>query len=237
MSKDDLDKYRKLAPFVIFELSAATWFLVSSKSLADAKTASELLAPVIAAIAAFFYVGLGLGRRVWAREISNYVGQQIREGILGMVPSDLSVTEDEKRALGAEVLKELTGIFWEVVDQSTLLVSEKGHFYSNGLTYSTSIDVFLISCFTGLVDWVACLITRTAGFAYAGGILILIGIASRTFVTPALRARHLKLSAQQLDVLNRQESQAVTSKIREIVVGRRKEKAHAAPAAADTEHL
>jgi len=233
MSSDDLDKYRKYAPFFIFELCAAPWFLVNSKSLADAKTASDVLAPIIAAVAAFFYVGLGLGRRVWTREIDNHVGQQIRNGILGMIPDDLSVTEDEKRSLSGEVLKELTGIFWEVVDQSNLLVSEKGHFYSNGLVYSLSIDVFLIGCFTGLVYWVACIVTGTAGFAFAGGILILIGILSRAFVTPARRAKHLSLSKQQLDVIKRNESQRVADRIRELVLGWRKDKALAAAGTPD----
>ncbi len=222
MTHSELDKWRKYVPFAIFGLCILPWFLVRYKTLAEVKLANELIAPILAVILAFFYVGFDFRRPHWRSEIEAHVGKQIREAVLDMVPKDLAVTEREKRDLRGEVFKELTGVFWEAIDQSDALRSQKEHFYSNGIVYSTSIDVYLICGFFGFIYAGMSLLAKEVTFAYVGMALIVLAVGSRIFVTPRRRAIHLALSREQLDFLRRQKADFVANRFREIVTGWRK---------------
>jgi len=223
MSLSDLEKWRKYVPVVIVTSCLLPWFIIRSKNLAEAKLANDIIVPVLALLVAFFYVSLDLRRPRWKREIDMHVGKQIRAGLLDMVPKHLDVTQSERRDLGkSEVFKELTGVFWEAIDKSELLKSHKEHFYSNGIVYSTSIDVFLICGFAGFCYAVASLVLADINQAYAAAFLIAIALASRVFATPRARNRHMTLSNEQLDLLRREEGDFVSNRFQEIVVGWRR---------------
>lgn len=224
MTHAELDKWRKYVPFLIFGFCILPWFLVRSKSLADAKVANEIIVPILALTAAFFYVGFDIRRSRWKAEVSAHVGRQIQNALLDLVPKDLAVTENEMHDLQREVFKELTGVFWEAIDQSEVLRSHKEHFYSNGIIYSTSIDVFLICAFAGFVYAVTSLVTGKPDLAYVGASFIAIALASRLFVTPRARKRHLALSDEQLDLLRRNQRDFVSNRFREIIVSWRRER-------------
>jgi hypothetical protein len=148
MTKSDLFTWRKRAPVFIFGVCLLPWVVLNAKNLDEAKLLSELLLPIIAVIAGFFYVGLDFSRSRWKSEQEAHVGKQIREALIDMVPKDLGVTESEKKALSErEVYKDLTGVFWEAVDGNESLRSLKEHFFANGIVYSVSIDVYLICGF------------------------------------------------------------------------------------------
>lgn len=225
MTLSELEAWRKRVPWFIFFLCVLPWFLINSKNLAEAKLYSETLVPIAAIVAAYFYTGSDFRRSMWKREIDAHVGRQIRLALLSMVPKDLEITEGEKQdLLQKEIFRELTGVFWEAVDRSDKLRAHKEHFYSNGIVYSTSIDVFLIGGLAGFVYAVASLVTRKLNFAYVAAVFIAIALASRILVTPRRRTRHLVLSAEQLDLLRREQSEFVSSRFREIIVGWRRDR-------------
>ena len=225
MTLSDLNTWRKRVPWFIFALCVIPWFWLKSNSLEETKLYSETIVPVAALIATYFYVGSDFRRSLWKKEIDAHVGKQIRQALLDMVPQDLAVTESEKQELlQREIFKELTGVFWEAIDQSEKLRAHKEHFYSNGIVYSTSIDVFLICGLAGFVYAVASLVTRKPDLAYVGAFSIAIALASRIFVTPRKRKRHLALSAEQLELLRREQSDFVSNRFREIIVGWRRER-------------
>ena len=225
MTLSDLNTWRKRVPWFIFALCVLPWFWIKSKSLDETKLYSETIVPVAALIATYFYVGSDFRRSLWKKEIDAHVGRQIRQALLDMVPRDLAVTESEKQELlQREIFKELTGVFWEAIDQSEKLQAHKEHFYSNGIVYSTSIDVFLICGLAGFVYAVASLVTRKPDLAYVGAFSIAIALASRIFVTPHKRERHLALSAEQLELLRREQSEFVSNRFREIIVGWRRQR-------------
>ena len=181
--------------------------------------------PAVALIATYFYVGSDFRRSLWKKEIDAHVGEQIRQALLDMVPQDLAVTESEKQELlHREIFKELTGVFWEAIDRSEKLRAHKEHFYSNGIVYSTSIDVFLICALAGFVYAVASLVTGKPTLAYVGAFSITIALASRIFVTPNKRERHLALSAEQLELLRREQLDFVSNRFREIILGWRRKR-------------
>jgi hypothetical protein len=220
MTLGDLSAWRKRVPWVIFTLCVIPWFWIKSNSLDETKLYGETIVPVVALIVTYFYVGSDFRRTLWKKEINEHVGEQIRQTLLDMVPDDLAVTEGEKQELlQREIFKELTGVFWEAVDRSEKLRSHKEHFYSNGIVYSTSIDVYLICGLAGLVYAVACVVTRKPALGYVGASSIAIALASSIFVTPRKRERHLALSAEQLELLRRDESDFVSNRFREIIVG------------------
>lgn len=224
MTYGDLEKWRKYVPFLIFSACIVPWALMRSKSLDEAKLYNELIIPLLAIVAAFVYVGLDCRKVPWKREIDAHVGNQIRKGLLDMVPRDLEVTEDEKHGLQGEIFKDLTGVFWEAIDRSDVLRSHKEHFYSNGIVYSTSIDVFLICSFVGFVYALASLAARNASLAYVAASLVAIGLFSRAFVTPRARADHLKLSTEQLELVGREQGDFVSGRFRKIIGDWRRER-------------
>src|SRR5271157_433528 len=224
MTHSDLDKWRKYVPFAIIASCILPWFWVRSGSLADAKLANEIVVPAVALVAAFFYVGSDFRRSCWKREIDAHVGKQIRDGLLDLIPKDLAVSENERHDLQGEVFKELTGVFWEAIDGNEVLRSHKEHFYSNGIVYSTSIDVFLICGLAGLIYAVMSLVFAEVNFALVGAVLIAIAVGSRILVTPRKRARHMELSREQLDLLRRQRGDFVSNRFREIVATWRSER-------------
>jgi hypothetical protein len=224
MTLSDLNKYRKYIPFALFSLCILPWFAVRSKTTADVKAACDVIIPALAFIAAFVYVGGDLGKARWKAEKEAYVGKQIREKLLAMIPADLAVTRDEARALEGEVFKELSGVFWEAIEGSEILKSQKEHFYSNGIVYSTSIDVFVICSFSGFVYAVIAVISKNVVFAYVAFGLVALALISKWFVTPVKRARHLALSQEQLELLERERGDFVSTRFREIVTNWRKER-------------
>jgi hypothetical protein len=229
MTHSDLDKWRKYVPFVIFGLCILPWFVVRSKNLADIKLANELIVPVLALVAAFFYVGFDLRRSRWKAEIDAHIGKQIRDAILDIVPKDLAVSTTERQELQGQVFKELTGVFWEAIDASDVLRSHKEHFYSNGVIYSTSIDVYLICGFAAFIYAAISFLGGEVRFAYVAALLIVLAVASRALVTPRRRAIHMELSREQLDLLTREKSDLVANRFREIVGRWRKARITAGP--------
>jgi hypothetical protein len=225
MTLSELGAWRKRVPWFIFSLCVLPWIFIKSKNIAEAKLYSETVVPIAALIATYFYTGSDFRKSMWKSEIDAHVGKQIENALLPMVPKDLAITESEKQdLLKREIFKELTGVFWEAVDRSDRLRSHKEHFYSNGIVYSTSIDVFLIGGVAGFVYAVASLITRKVDLAYVAALFIAVALASRILVTPRRRARHLVLSAEQLDLLRREQSEFVSSRFREIIVGWRRDR-------------
>ncbi len=222
MTYSELDKWRKIVPFFIFGMCLLPWFLVTSESLADVKAKNELIVPICAAIAAFFYVGFNIRDVCWKGEVNKYVGRQIRDGLLELIPADLNVTEEERRELQGEVFKKLTGVFWESIDGDQQLSSHKEFFYSNGILYTTSIDVFLICGLAGLA-YVG-LGFFDPLFLYWGAFLIAISLASKLVITRKARLRHLTLSREQLDLLRRRRGDFVRDRFEEIITGWRNER-------------
>jgi hypothetical protein len=217
MTQNELDNWRKRSPFVIFTIGISLYFVVSGR---DFDVAKQLIVPSIAAIAAFFYVGMGINEFLWRRELQRHVGQQIKSGILEMIPADLKVTAEERQTLSeSEIYKTLNGVFWEAVEADDRLRSQKEHFYSNGVVYSTSIDVLIIGLFLAAVSEVAFLITQRRELQTLAILCSTIAIASRVLITRSRRKQHLKLSSEQLDLLRRRQADFVANRFREIVGG------------------
>jgi hypothetical protein len=225
MTLSDVDTWRKRVPWFIVVICLLPWFLIKSRSLDETRFYSEIIVPAIALIVTYFYVGSDFRTSEWKKEIEDHVGNQIRQALVAMVPQALAVTESETRELlKKEIFKELTGVFWEAIDRSEKLRALKEHFYSNGIVYSTSIDVFLICGLAGLVYAVAALMTRNPDLAYVGAFSIAIALASRILVTPRKRERHLALSAEQLELLIREQPDFVSNRFREIILGWRRKR-------------
>lgn len=226
MTLNDLQRTRKVVPHVIFAACLAPWFLAWFKSPAEADLTVKIIIPGAALLLAYFYVSLKLREPRWKQEMETHLGNQIRAVLLDMVPRDLDVTEDERCQLAREeVYKKLVGVFWEAVDRNEALRSHKEHFYSNGIVYSTSLDVFLICGFAGFCYAVCSLVLRDINLAYAASVLIAIALVSQLFAIPRARRQHIALSAEQLDLLRRKENDFVSQRFREIVLGWRRARA------------
>lgn len=219
MSLDELGRWRKRIPVFIFTACALPWTIVKAANSEQFKFYYDTLVPVIAAVLGFFYVGLNVRGVLWDDEMEMHVRPQILKAILDLVPTDLAITEDEKRRLfEREVFKKLAGVFWETVDENPQLQAQKQHFYSNGIVYSTSCDVSII-CYASAIFFYggAVLATGLVEFWYVAAILLGVAILSAGLVTPECRARHLELSKEQLELIRREHSASVAKKFRTII--------------------
>lgn len=225
MTLSELGRNRKYALFGIFVLCLLPWFLSTSRGVAQIRIAYEIIIPALALVGAYFYTGADLGGSRWRKEIGDHVGERIKSGLLELLPGDLEVTDDEKRIIAdQDIIKGITGIFWEAIERNGTLKSQKGHFYANGFMYSTSIDLYLICSFAGFCYAGLSLALGDVRLAYAAAFLLAIAVASRTLVTPRLRERHMSLSSEQIDFIRKEEADFVSSRFRKIIQDRRKGK-------------
>lgn len=219
MTENELHRWRSRVPVIIFGIGVTPLVAVTHI------TPEEFIITAAALVFGFFYRGTGLGSALWRVEKSKYVSSQIRAAVLDMIPLDLGVTSEEKELLAKQaVYGELAGVFWEAIEADPTLRSQKEHFYSNGIWYSTSLDVYLIGTFFGLCYAVLYVATTTATFAYLAAACTLIAILSRLTVTPSRRKYHLSLSKEQLDLLRRKQSDFVANQFRSIISGWRSNK-------------
>lgn len=223
MTLDDLHQWRKRVPFFIAAFCVLPWFIVRSRSFSEAESAVRLLVPTLALAFAFFYVSSKLRAPHWNREMDRYVRAQIREALIALIPQDLEVSQEERDQLAqSEIYKELTGVFWEAVDQSPILRAHKEHFYSNGIEYSTAIDGYQICAFFGFCYAVASVALADVVLSYLATVLVVIALLCRFWAIPRTRERHLALSREQLDLLRRERGNFVAERFREIVLGWRR---------------
>ena len=214
MTLSDLQKWRKAMPFIIAVLCVLPWIVFRFQSLG-----ASIVVLIVAVATGFFYVTLKIREPRWKLEMEKYVGTQIRNNLIALVPADLAISPEERQQLTeTEIYRKLTGVFWEAVDQNPALRAHKEHFYSNGIEYSTEIDVFLLCRAFGICYLVAGLAFNDIFLLSTGGILILIALISRYVAIPRARQHHLDLSDEQLGLLRREMGGFVVDRFRQIVV-------------------
>lgn len=219
MTKSDLEKWRFRAPFIIVSCTLIPLIYIYVQ---DASSQERIIQTVVTPgcyIFAFFYSAMKLRNPLWSRELSKYVGAQIRTSLVELVPTDLNVTAEEKRQLKEkEIWKKLTGVFWEAIDSDASLVRQKEHFYANGVFYTASIDLFLILPFIALIYLAFYLIQPNTLFLVFAASCLLVSVLSRCLVLPRCRKRHLELSSEQLEFLKRNKKDFVSGKFRQIIL-------------------
>jgi hypothetical protein len=226
MTKTDLDKWRFLAPFIIVSSTLIPLvYVFIMDSYLEEKIIQIIVTPTCY-ILAFFYSAMKLRNPFWARELNKYVGAQIKTELIKLVPDNLNITSEEKIKLKEkEIWKKLTGVFWEAIDSDPILIKQKEHFYTNGVLYTTSIDLFLILPFVALIYLILYffIITNTL-FLCFGVLCFLVSLFSRYLALPSCRKRHLELSTEQLELLRRNKKDFIAGKFKEIIEEWRLEK-------------
>ena len=134
MTLSELNKWRLRVPWFVFALCVIPWIWIATQSVEKTKLYAETVVPILACIATFLYVGSDFRQSRWKKELRDHVGAQIRQTLVDMVPDDLAVTNDERNELmDREILRELTGIFWEGIDNSPKLQNLK----ANQISFNT----------------------------------------------------------------------------------------------------
>ena len=215
MDLGTLKKLRVIVPFFIVSGCLVPWFLLTQHD--------HLIIPILAWTVTFFYVGLNFRDWYWQEELHTHIAPQIREALFELIPGDLGVSESERNALSQRKLSgRLTGIFWEAVDRDEMLTAQKPHFYANGIVYTTSIDVYMICSVAAAAYAIGALVAGDYQFLIVGIVLLLVAFCSELFVIPRARQHHLELSAEQLELLQRKQSDYVKQRFREIILETRR---------------
>jgi pimeloyl-ACP methyl ester carboxylesterase len=222
MTLNGLQLLRKTVPFIITAFCSLPWFLIQTEDFGGGPISYSVVLGA-ALIVPLLYVILKLREPYWNREMDQYVRAQIKDSLITLIPSDINTTSEEREQLvNSEIYKELTGVFWEAVDQSDVLRAHKQHFYSNGLEYSTAIDVFILLRFFAFSYAIGSVIARDISLFLVSLFLISLALIARWFAIPRARHHHLQLSAEQLDLLKREKGDFVADRFRQIVLGWRR---------------
>jgi hypothetical protein len=225
MTKSDLEKWRFSVPFLVASAAALPIVALLFKDpVAEAKVIKFAVLPACW-LAAYLYSAMKLRNTHWFRELNAHVTEQIRTELIKLVPSDLEVTQEEKKELREkEIWKKLTGVFWEAVDSDSDLIRHKEHFYANGVFYTTAIDLYIVLTCAAIIYLGLCWYLQDFRFFVGAFISLVVALLSRFLVLPSCRKWHLELSSEQLDLLKRKKRDFVRDRFREIVVEWRKER-------------
>lgn len=225
MTKSDLDKWRFYAPFIIVSSTLIPLGYVLVQDADSKVTIIQSVVTFFCYILAFFYSSMKLRNLFWVRELNKYVGAQIKTELIKLAPDDLNITSEEKKKLEEkEIWKKLTGVFWEAIDSDPILITQKEHFYANGVFYTTSIDLFLILPFVALIYLILYFFKTNTLFLYFGISCFLVALLSKYLALPSCRKRHLELSTEQLELLRRNKKDFIARKFKEIIQEWRLEK-------------
>jgi hypothetical protein len=219
MTKSDLDKWRFRVPFIIVSSTIIPFFICVIIKDADleVKIIQYVITPA-SFIFAFFYSAMKLRKYCWYRELNKYVGAQIKDELIKLVPADLKCSDEEKLKLKEkEIWQKLYGVFWEAIDSEPNLVKNKEHFYANGALYTTSIDVYIILLFFGLIYILLYFIIANALLLLFGVLCLIVALLSKCLALPSCRRHHLELSSEQLNYLRRNKKDFIANKFRQII--------------------
>jgi pimeloyl-ACP methyl ester carboxylesterase len=219
MTLNTLQFGRKVLPFLISFCCVIPSLLLHSGGFSSIPFRYTLIAFSLATIVPFFYVVLKMREPRWNREMEEFVRAQIRRSLITLIPSDLNITDVEREQLSrTEIYKKLSGVFWDTINETDVLRMQKEQFYSNGLEYSTEIDVFLLSRFFGIFHLCLSVVLGDPALFFLGAALIAIGLVTRWFAIPRARQQHLVLSAEQLALLKKEKGEYVSGRFRDIVL-------------------
>jgi hypothetical protein len=219
MTLETLEKYRLFAPSFICTSASIPGIFFLPMSAAGRSYVLQYVLPVIAALAGALYAALNLRAWLWEPEKRLWVGQQIRQEFLKMIPADLNITAKERNRLDREEIhKTLGGVFWEAIDGYPELAAQKQFFYKNGLLYTSAIDAALMLPFAAVAYYAAFFL----GFGkihtfFATGCLLVAWLAC-IVALPQFRRRHLALSSEQLDLIRRRRRDFVEQRFRELII-------------------
>jgi hypothetical protein len=217
MTLETLHKLRLFGPGTIC-LAASTPLVYFSLPENMRGSVLQWILPVITGAVGLLYSAFHLRDWLWEAEKRQWVGEQIRQEFLKMIPDDLRVTPEERTRLAREeIYKELTGVFWEAIDSYPELIAQKQFFYQNGFMYSCAIDIALILPFFALAYYAAFFFGFGKIHAFFATGCLLIAFLSSCCVVPTFRRRHLALSSQQLDLIRRRRGEFVEQRFREII--------------------
>ena len=220
MTLSALQIWRKTIPFFLSVVCVLPWTLVRPDAFSQVQIPSAIAILAFALVIAFFYVTLKLREPRWKRENKEYVGEQVKNALLDLIPADLDITPAERVQLAkSEVGKNLDGVLWRAIQQSDVLRAQKEHFYSNGLEYTSVIDVYLLCRFFGICHLAASLILGDLWPFVIGASEISVALIAWWLAIPRTRRAHLNLSAQQLELLRQEQREFVEERFRQIVLG------------------
>jgi hypothetical protein len=219
MTFETLGKWRLFAPgFICAAATTPGMFFLSIQETGRGQLLQYFL-PVITGLIGLLYSGLHLRNCLWKRENAEWVGKQIRQEFLEMIPSDLSVTDaEEKRLSEREIHKELGGVFWEAIDGYPELAAQKQFFYKNGFLYTSAIDATLILPWFAIAYYVVFFCGYGRIHTFFATICLFVAWLACSVIVPICRRRHLALSSEQLDLIRRRRREFVENRFREIII-------------------
>lgn len=223
VDKKDLRKWRSNSPRIIALLCIAPLAVRLGLLAFDEKLVWSILVPAFGLVVLYFYEALDLRGPLWKEEMNEHVGKQIKDKLIELIPPELTLTEQERQHLrDKEIMKRITGVFWEAIDADSQLAGHKEAFYNNGKFYSTAFDLVIICGPLGFLYLIGLNFDISVFYVVMSVTLLSVALFAWYCLIPKLRAKHLELSAEQLDQLKRKQGAFVRENFERLITEMRK---------------
>jgi hypothetical protein len=216
MDLSDLKKMRKVFPGAVFVFYCIPIFkyLFADLNFDDSlKFPIEGYGSVLAFIIGTLFSNLkirSLRNKATHLEINENIKSKLLE--IGLVTK-----QDPVKIYKVKQSKELMNIFYSIIDNDESL-KEKGKLVrDNGLYWTSTADLAIISCFFCWIYLIFILVFGTSLILVASGLLIgIIGFVSGEFLHPLAVKNHILLGNDQLDYIKTIHKKELQQKISEL---------------------
>jgi len=200
MTRATLTRLRLVVPGVII-LIVAFFLLPSSLRFQDVSqylvSPMGLFSLVIVCVMGGLYNITGI-RWLFLRDALSVIQANIKQKLTVPFYGDEQIRANIESLIRG---RQLMHVFYRIVDNDESLKVKAQGVYSNGLLWSTTADVMIISSFAVPVYLIAHLFNPLPHYCVVAFILSAIYLIAALFLMPKVTAEHIELSSEQLEFI------------------------------------
>lgn len=201
MSMETLKTLRIIIPGMMFLLVSLPLFFPEQLDtetilgfLGDVKGLAQIT--IVAVLGSLYYV-LDVREQV-LRDYRRKTEDNIQTKLLGFFEDDLVISNASEKLKEGELLFD---VFYEIIDNDKSLTQRANIVRLNGLIWSSSADLAIISLLAADIYGIAYIFTHKQNFLYLLGVLIVVYLISRFLLLRLLTKKQIKLTQRQFDFI------------------------------------
>lgn len=214
MGMSGLKKWRLVVPGILIIIAVLFIIQESFSDFAQtyvSKPWNDITYTILAIAIGVFYSILNVRKILWNPYL-NRVQTNIKNTLIRAYDQPLSA---QQRAYLVEG-RRLMIIFYYFIDNDNSLLEKAKRVRFNGLQWTSTIDLTIISSCGALIFWVKLIIETNAYYLTMALILTILTLVSFGLIQLTTR-RHLSLSNEQLEIISQSYKQQLEDKINELL--------------------
>lgn len=217
MSMNTLKYFRLLVPgilvFIIFILAIQESFdeLVElTKTFSNFQFKDGIYIAIFIVLGAIYYI-FSIRDLLW-NPYHKRVQNNIKETLMNPFQGELNKQQRDNLKEG----RKLMNVFYHFVDNDNSLAQKANRVRFNGLLWTSTIDLTIITAIGSLVFWIKFIIERSSYNLWMAVILLIVALVSFGLIQLTTR-KHLSLSNEQLEIICQLHKEKLHEKINELL--------------------